>query len=62
MLIRNDGEAGDLGAGAGGGGDGDQFGLLAQLRELERTLANVDVYKRQALPRGDRSGCVNDGS
>ena len=54
LLIGDDGEAGDLGAGAGGGGDGHQFGLLAQLRELERALADVQEALAQAVEAGVR--------
>ncbi len=54
LLVGDDGEAGDLGAGAGGGGDGDQFGLLAQFRELERTLADVQEALAQAVEAGVR--------
>ena len=36
LVVRDDGERGDLGRGAGGRGDGAELGLLAQLGEAER--------------------------
>ena len=42
LVIGDHGERRDLGTGAGGGRDADQLGLLAQRRDLEGALTDIE--------------------